>query len=280
MAPHALGEAVACDPVQTLGMADRVVDRRGPQRPGVSQEALGIAGRYVTVPPANGRHPAVALEWQHQAAPAVLRRLAEGHDALPIGRGVIVRDGKDAGGIAEIDANCGLLWQWSADRLQQSESEGAASGGVDDEIRRNRLARAVAVLVAHAGDRFSIWRRQYFLDPTALAQRGVRAVFHPPSHGARCSFCPSWTGSAWKRSQAWSARLDAYLRDHLFAPLGMTDTAFRIGEAQRQRLVGMHARGSDGSLKAIPFEVEQDPEFHGGGGGLYGTAAITSSSPG
>ena len=38
-------------------------------------------------------------------------------------------------------------------------------------------------------------------------------------------------------------RLDAYLRDHLFAPLGMTDTGFRLGDAQRQRLVGMHGRG-------------------------------------
>jgi len=68
-------------------------------------------------------------------------------------------------------------------------------------------------------------------------------------------------------------RLDAYLRDHLFAPLGMTDTGFKIGESQRKRLVGMHARGEDGSLAAIPFELEQDPEFHMGGGGLYGTAA-------
>jgi methyl acetate hydrolase len=67
-------------------------------------------------------------------------------------------------------------------------------------------------------------------------------------------------------------RLDVYLRDHLFSPLGMTDTGFRIGEAQRKRLVGMHARGEDGSLAAIPFELEQDPEFHMGGGGLYGTA--------
>jgi len=68
-------------------------------------------------------------------------------------------------------------------------------------------------------------------------------------------------------------RLDAYLRDHLFAPLGMTDTAFKIGESQRQRLVAMHGRGPDGSLAAIPFELEQDPEFHMGGGGLYGTAS-------
>ncbi|HEY3677856.1 MAG TPA: serine hydrolase domain-containing protein [Bradyrhizobium sp.] len=67
-------------------------------------------------------------------------------------------------------------------------------------------------------------------------------------------------------------RLDAYLRDHLFTPLGMTDTGFRIGDAQRKRLVAMHSRGEDGSLATIPFELEQDPEFHMGGGGLYGTA--------
>ena len=34
----------------------------------------------------------------------------------------------------------------------------------------------------------------------------------------------------------------------------------------------MHARGEDGSLAPIPFELEQKPEFHMGGGGLYGTA--------
>jgi methyl acetate hydrolase len=68
-------------------------------------------------------------------------------------------------------------------------------------------------------------------------------------------------------------RLDAYLRDHMFAPLGMSDTGFKIGDSQRQRLVGMHARGEDGSLAAMPFELEQNPEFDMGGGGLYGTAA-------
>jgi len=67
-------------------------------------------------------------------------------------------------------------------------------------------------------------------------------------------------------------KLDAYLRDHLFTPLGMTDTGFKIGEAQRKRLVAMHQRGEDGLLAPIPFELEQDPEFHMGGGGLYGTA--------
>lgn len=67
-------------------------------------------------------------------------------------------------------------------------------------------------------------------------------------------------------------RLDAYLRDHMFAPLGMNDTAFKITDDMRQRLVATHARGEDGSLAPIPFEIEQNPEFHMGGGGLYGTA--------
>jgi len=68
-------------------------------------------------------------------------------------------------------------------------------------------------------------------------------------------------------------KLDAYLRDNLFAPLGMNDTGFKITDSMRQRLVGMHARGPDGALAPIPFEMEQAPEFHMGGGGLYGTAA-------
>jgi methyl acetate hydrolase len=68
-------------------------------------------------------------------------------------------------------------------------------------------------------------------------------------------------------------RLDAYLHDHMFTPLGMSDTGFKITDQMRKRLVGMHARGEDGSLTPIPFELEQEPEFHMGGGGLYGTAA-------
>jgi CubicO group peptidase (beta-lactamase class C family) len=67
-------------------------------------------------------------------------------------------------------------------------------------------------------------------------------------------------------------KLDAYLRDNIFAPLGMNDTGFKISDSMRKRLVGMHARTPEG-LAPIPFEMEQNPEFHMGGGGLYGTAA-------
>jgi len=67
-------------------------------------------------------------------------------------------------------------------------------------------------------------------------------------------------------------RLDVYLRDHMFAPLSMNDTAFKITDDMRKRLVGAHARGPDGVLAPLPFELEQEPEFHMGGGGLYSTA--------
>jgi CubicO group peptidase (beta-lactamase class C family) len=67
-------------------------------------------------------------------------------------------------------------------------------------------------------------------------------------------------------------KLDAYLRDHLFSPLGMDATGFKLTEQQRKHLVGMHMRGEDGTLAPIPFELEQNPEFHMGGGGLYATA--------
>ena len=68
-------------------------------------------------------------------------------------------------------------------------------------------------------------------------------------------------------------KLDAYLRDHIFAPLGMSETSFKISDDMRKRLVGMHMRGEDGQLAPIPFELEQNPEFHMGGGGLYSTAS-------
>src|ERR1700716_476440 len=67
-------------------------------------------------------------------------------------------------------------------------------------------------------------------------------------------------------------KLDAYLRDQVFVPLGMTSTGFKIGHAQPARRGGTHQAGETGSLAPIPFEPEQVPEFHMGRGGLYSTA--------
>ncbi|MGO8914528.1 MAG: serine hydrolase domain-containing protein [Stellaceae bacterium] len=66
-------------------------------------------------------------------------------------------------------------------------------------------------------------------------------------------------------------RLEGYFHEHIFGPLGMTDTSFKLSPSQRARLVAMHARQADGSLKPIDFEMPQEPEFFMGGGGLYST---------
>ena len=61
--------------------------------------------------------------------------------------------------------------------------------------------------------------------------------------------------------------LGEYFAEHLFAPLGMESTSFKISSSQRRRLAGMHARGEDGELVVMPFEIPQEPEFQMGGGG-------------
>jgi len=80
-----------------------------------------------------------------------------------------------------------------------------------------------------------------------------------------------WIGKAVEIASG--QKLDAYFRDHIFAPLGMKDATFRLTPGHRARLAGMHTRKADGTLAPMEFEVPQDPEFHMGGGGLYATAA-------
>ena len=67
-------------------------------------------------------------------------------------------------------------------------------------------------------------------------------------------------------------RLDAYLQQHILAPLGMKDTSFALSPAQKSRLSSVHQRDDKGALAPIEFGLPENPEFFMGGGGLYGTA--------
>jgi len=80
-----------------------------------------------------------------------------------------------------------------------------------------------------------------------------------------------WVGKAVERVSG--QVLGDYLAEHLFEPVGMKDTAFKLTPERRARMARMHARSPDGSLAPIEFEVPQEPEFQMGGGGLYGTAS-------
>jgi CubicO group peptidase (beta-lactamase class C family) len=80
-----------------------------------------------------------------------------------------------------------------------------------------------------------------------------------------------WVGKAVERVSG--QLLGDYFAEHLFGPIGMEDTAFKLTPERRARMAGMHARSPDGTLAPIEFEVSQEPEFQMGGGGLYGTAS-------
>ena len=68
-------------------------------------------------------------------------------------------------------------------------------------------------------------------------------------------------------------KLGQYMAEHIFGPLGMTSTAFRISDGMRKRMAKIHHRGPDGKLTPDPaLELPQEPEFEMGGGGLYSTA--------
>ncbi len=67
-------------------------------------------------------------------------------------------------------------------------------------------------------------------------------------------------------------RLDHYLRDALFTPLGMIDTTAELTDAQRARQVRVHHRAPDGSLTpATSQQFGTPPGWCLGGGGLLGT---------
>lgn len=67
-------------------------------------------------------------------------------------------------------------------------------------------------------------------------------------------------------------RLGEVFQTRIFDPLGIEDMTFELNDGLRSRLAGMHARGEDGSLTPLEFELTDTPEIHMGGHGLYGTA--------
>ena len=70
-------------------------------------------------------------------------------------------------------------------------------------------------------------------------------------------------------------RLDAYLAEHVFGPLGMRDTSFTIRDEQVPRFAANYERQADGRLKMIDDPTRSlyaQQSFFSGGGGLVSTA--------
>lgn len=66
--------------------------------------------------------------------------------------------------------------------------------------------------------------------------------------------------------------LERYFRQHIFEPLGMRDSFFKVPAEKQSRLAGLYRRKDDGSLEKQPAIPVPASEFNSGGGGLYSTA--------
>ncbi len=101
------------------------------------------------------------------------------------------------------------------------------------------------------------------------AAAGVPLMFEPGS-GWTYGVGLDWAGEL--VAAASGQTLDVYLAEHVFAPLGMTETNFLPTWAQAERRASMHARGDGGALAPSPFALPPPPHPAMGGGGLYSTA--------
>ena len=78
-----------------------------------------------------------------------------------------------------------------------------------------------------------------------------------------------WVGRAVEAASG--QPLEVYFRQHIFAPLRMTDTAYVMSSAQQSRLATVHQRDAEGSLEPTAAPDSPWREFWSGGGGLYST---------
>ncbi|HWV80537.1 MAG TPA: serine hydrolase domain-containing protein [Hyphomicrobiaceae bacterium] len=158
--------------------------------------------------------------------------------------------------------------------------EGFDAGG-QPKLRAPRRPITLRHLLTHtAGFGYEIWNEDIAAYQAAKGIPGIISCENA-ALGTPLLFDPGdrwyyginidWAG---KMVEAASGKkLGSYLQENLFAPLGMTSTAFRITPAMRARLAKIHQRGDDDSLEPqMELEIPQEAQFEMGGGGLYSTA--------
>lgn len=67
--------------------------------------------------------------------------------------------------------------------------------------------------------------------------------------------------------------LGAFLQAHIFAPLGMTETAFSVPPSAHHRIAEPFAHDPDGGVPMPVIDIRRTTPMQAGGGGLVGTAA-------
>ena len=158
--------------------------------------------------------------------------------------------------------------------------------GFDDDgaplfVDAHRAPTARELITHTSGFVYSIWNE----DALTLESKGLSSGVGSGAKmlNAPLAFQP---GTAWEYGIGidWlgvliekisGKRLEVYFQDHIFTPLGMTDTTFELPQAKLDRALVMMMRVNDELEPSSVMQPEAtDPgsmEFYGGGGGLFST---------
>lgn len=95
-------------------------------------------------------------------------------------------------------------------------------------------------------------------------------LVHEPGSRWHYGINIDWTGRLIETVSG--QNLESYLQEHIFQPLGMTDTSFLVPPEKLPRLISHYQRGADGVLHEQPRVQPPVPAAFNGGGGLFSTA--------
>ena len=158
----------------------------------------------------------------------------------------------------------------------------------DGELKREPLARSVTIqdLLRHTSGLTYEFRGAGPVQKMYTAARIYRRSQTSAEHVETLGKLPllHQPGTRWEYGRSTDVvgrlvevlsgeRLGEHLRRRIFAPLGMTDTAFQVPAHQQARLAEGFSHDPDSGGLVQLLEVKSPPTFESGGGGLVSTAS-------
>ncbi|WP_267382900.1 MULTISPECIES: serine hydrolase domain-containing protein [unclassified Sphingomonas] len=146
------------------------------------------------------------------------------------------------------------------------------------ELMTHRAGFAYGIAIGPASDRVEeMYREVGVLGADDLgdmiARLGTLPLAYQPGSRWRYSLAMDVQGAIVERLSGQT--LPVFMEQRIFAPLGMTDTAFHVPPGKRNRLAKLYLKTGDAPLTAIanPLRPEPDavPAMAMGGGGLFST---------
>ena len=151
--------------------------------------------------------------------------------------------------------------------------------GDKPKLRAPKVKATARHLATHtSGLEYEFWRAEAaeYLTKTkrpSIVAGTKAAMFYPmmTDPGTRWGYGPSidWLGLMVEKISG--QRIDVFLKQNLFQPLGMKDTDVEVRPHMQARLAGVKARGENGKFGDTDLAPPSNPEVYGMGHALYST---------